>query len=85
MKNFCSTKTAEKIDFELLTHVTNKLRHKTVPAFFLKSYSFLLQYLDEIRKSILKANHQWEIIKKTRRKRVYPLGCVLVCYEKSIF
>ena len=38
-----STKMAERINFKLCTHISNRLLYKTVPAFFLiMSYSFFI-------------------------------------------
>ena len=37
------TKTAESINFKLCTHISNRLLHKIVPAFFIiMSYSFFI-------------------------------------------
>ena len=38
-----STKTAEKINFKLCSHISNRLLHKTVPVFFqIMSYLFFI-------------------------------------------
>ena len=42
-----STKTASRINFKLCTHISNRLLHKTVPAFFL-----LVQELRHIEKVV---------------------------------
>ena len=63
-----STKTAERINFKLCTHISNRLLHKTVPAFFLiMSYSFFIA----ITRRALKAYFAWKQLKVDYSKNIW--------------
>ena len=79
-----STKTAQRINFKLCTHISNRLLHKTVPAFFLiMSHSFFIAII----RRVLKAYFAWKQLKvdysKNIRKeenRGHGFVCLLVGY-----
>ena len=55
-----STKTAKMVNFNLCTHISKRLLHKTVPAFFLiMSYSFFIAII----RRALKAYFAWKQLK----------------------
>ena len=78
------TKTAESINFKLCTHISNRLLHKIVPAFFIMmSYSFFIA----ITQRALKAYFVWKQLKVDYWKNIWReenrghgFACVLVGY-----
>ena len=47
-----STKTAQTINFKLCTHISNRMLHKTVPAFYLTmSCSFFIAIIQQVLKA----------------------------------
>ena len=79
-----STKTTQRINFKLCTHISNRLLHKTAPAFFLiMSYSFFIA----ITQRALKAYFAWKQWKVDYSKNIWKeenrghsLVCLLVGY-----
>ena len=72
------------IRFELCTHISNRLLHKTVPAFFLTmNYSFFIT----ITRWVLKAHFAWKLLKVDYSKNIlkeenrgHCYVCLLVGY-----
>ena len=63
-----STKTAQIINFKLWTHISNRLLHKTVPAFSLRmSYPFFIA----ITRRALKAYFAWKQLKVDYSKNIW--------------
>ena len=79
-----STKTAQTINFKLCTHISNRLLHKTVPAFFLiMSHSFFIAII----RRVLKAYFAWKQLKVDYSKNIWKeenrghgFVCLLVGY-----
>ena len=66
-----STKTAEKINFKLCSHISNRLLHKTVPVFFqIMSYLFFIT----ITWRVLKAYFAWKQLKLDYSKNIGKEG-----------
>ena len=63
-----STKTALAINFKLFTHTSNRLLHKTVPAFLLIiSHSFFIAII----RRVLKAYFAWKQLKVDYSKNIW--------------
>ena len=63
-----STKTAQTINFKLCTHISNRLLHKTMPAFFLiMSHSFFIAIIQRV----LKAYFAWKQLKVDYSKNIW--------------
>ena len=78
-----STKTAKRINFILCTHISKRLLHKTVPAFFLiMSNSFLIAIIQEV----LKAYFAWKQLKVDyskkylKRRKSWARFCLSLCW-----
>ena len=79
-----STKTAERINLKFCTHISNRLLHITVSAFFLiMSYTFFI----EITRRALKAYFKWKHVKVDHSQHIwkeencgYRFVCLLVGY-----